>query len=398
MDSISNRFFVTALDDGTTLHGNMSVAGSLSQAWNGTAAVPDWGSGTTTGTKDQPEIMMTLISGTTYIGTDSSSPNGYISEQKWYYNSSGTESEITFDSTTTTITLPDGSTVTGYKSNGNFPDMFLKHTASLNFVTVPALRIIKNLASGSNVDVDYITFKGKYNSGSGILDFETTAQIRISLMSSGGYLGVISFTNGKSDITEDNQSVTMTGTLYGSNDNNAVSCKTQWFLNGVQHKALSNVNTDTVTEAEVVDNAVVRCDFYVTKNNVDTLVATAYANIDDMQDNEYMYIQYNGANGNAASLRNGQTATFNIWVGKSDDATVDTSFAYFQVKLLNGSGSVITAHYDGIPDVVSGSDGWRNLIVDGTTHKASLSITYDVANANGKNITGILRASTAQFT
>ena len=126
-----------------------------------------------------------------------------------------------------------------------------------------------------------------------------------------------------------------------------------------------------------------------------------------MQDNEFMYIQYNGANGNAASLRKGgDPATFAIWIGKNNDPTVDQTFAYFQVKLLNGSGSVILTDYtsQGIANPVNTSDpsnpnyGWRPLDVSSATHKAGLAVTYEIVAANQKNITGLIRASTSAFT
>lgn len=396
MGNIGNRFFVTALDDGTTLHGNLSVDGSLSQAWNEAsgAAVPSWATSGTTGTTSQPTIMLTLLSGSTYIGTDSSSPNGYISEAKWYYNDNGTDSEILFSSTSTTITFSGGS-VTGYLDT-NMGQKFLKTTKTLNGVTVPALRIVQNLASSSNVDLDTITFKGKYNSGSGILDFNASAQIRISRVTSGGYVGVITFANGVSDITTTPQTISMTAALYDSASATVSSFKTAWFLNGQSFRALNATNTVSVTDSQIVDNAVVQCDFYVTKDGTDTLVYSAYVSIDDMTDNEFMYIQYAGANGNAASLRKGQSVTFSIWVGKTNDATVDQTYGYFQVQLLNGNGSVITGSVGTLPADVG--NGWRNLTVDGTTHKAGLTISYDIVNTYNKNITGILRASTSAFT
>ena len=399
MSNISNRFFVTALADGTTLHGSLSADGSLSQAWNGSTAVPNWGNGGNTGTADQPTIMLTLLNGSKYIGTDTSSLDGYISESKWYYNDSGSDSEITFSSSLSTITLPDNTEIKGYKSLSPLADMFLKVSTvndspvTANGVPVPALRVIKNLASSENVDIDTITFKGKFNSGSGILDFQATAQIRISEMSSGAFLGTISFTNGISDITQAGQNIGMTATLYGSDGNAVSSLYTQWFLNGTSIRSLSNVNTITVNESQVVDNAVVRCDMYEHIGADNVLRATAYAYIDDMQDPEFMYIQYNGANGNAASLRSGQSATFDIWIGRTDDADVDDSFAYFQAQLLDGSGSVITESLTGINPVVS--DGWRNLNVDSTTKKARITIAYSIPDTHGKNITGLVRASTS---
>lgn len=402
MGMISNRFFVTALDDGTTLHGNLSVNGSLSQAWNaGTnSAVPSWATTGTTGTKDQPTLMLSLLNGNVYIGTDSTNVNGYISSIKWYYNNHGQDDELTFASTTTTITYPNGS-VTGYLSTGAYEGMFLKHESSFNGVTVPCLRIVKDLASSSNADLDTITFIGKYRtSASGAeIDFQATAQVRIGMVSSTGYWGVINFANGVSNITDQSQTISMTAVLYGSQSDTPVTgAKTEWLLNGSIKQAKSTVATCSVSGSEVVDSAVVQCNFYVTTNGVEEMVATAYASIDDMQDNEFMYIQYNGANGNAASLRKGgNPATFTIWIGKNNDPTVDTSFAYFQVKLLNGSGNVIMTDYISSGIANPDANGWRNLTVDVATHKASLAISYEIVTANQKNITGLLRASTSAF-
>jgi len=399
MSNISNRFFVTALEDGTTLHGNLSVDGSLSQAYGNNSAIPSWATDTEQtpplASAEQPTIMLTLLSGVTYIGTDSSSANGYISESKWYYNYNGTDSEISFSSTLTRYNIDGGGYVEGYLSTGTFAGMFMKMTKSLNGVTVPALRIVQNLASSDNVDLDTITFKGKYNSGSGILDFQAQAQVRISSIAGGGYVGTVTFANGISDITQRPQTITMTANLYGATGGSP-SFKTAWYLNGTQVQALSSTNSLSVSDSQIVDNAIVRCDFYVTENNTDTFVYSEYVSIDDMTDDEFMYIQYDGANGNAASLRKGGVANFLVWIGKADNSAVLTDWAYFQVKLLNGSGNVIMT--TGIANIGNpDTDGWRNLNVDGTTHKASCPITYDLVDLNGKNITGILRASTQQF-
>lgn len=412
MSSIGNRFFVTALEDGTTLHGNLSVDGSLSQAYNkGSNSVqPDWSTTGSTASASQPTIMVTLLNGVNYIGTDSSSQNGYISEQKWFYNNNGTDSEIIFSESLTIYYTEGGEEVTGYLSTSpsSIAGKFLKTTKSISVpttpslsVTVPALRIVQNLASSTNVDVDTITFKGKYNTGgNGELDFQATAQIRISEISSGGYVGTITFANGISDITQRPQTITMTANLYGATGGTP-SFETAWYMNGTLVQAKSNTNS-LVAGSEydsqfpnrpyVTDNAVIQCDFYV--NN--TIVYQEFVSIDDMTDDEYMYIQYaNGANGNAASLRKGGTANFVIWIGKQDNSSVLTEWAYFQVKLLDGSGNVIYGSISGIG--AADANGWRNLNVDGTTHKASCPITYDLVSDNGMNITGILRASTSSF-
>ena len=117
-----------------------------------------------------------------------------------------------------------------------------------------------------------------------------------------------------------------------------------------------------------------------------------------MQDPEFMYIQYNGNNGNAASLRKDETASFKIWVGKRDDAAVlggtsTPTYSIIKVQLLNGGGSVImtTGLATNIPD--PDANGWRTLPMSGG--KGSITPHYNTVNGNGKNITGIVIAYTS---
>lgn len=364
MSQISNRFYVTALDDGTTIHGNLASDRALTQAWNGTTAVPNW-----TDTNEQPTIYLTLLSGATLVAPAS----GY----KWYYN--GTEisdSDSRFQKTTKSVTYV-GQTV-----------------------TMPALKIVANLASSSNVDVDMITFKGSYVINGYGIEFACDAQVRISAITANGKLGVINFVNGVSDITEAGQVITMYGMLYNADGQAANGVTTKWYLNDSSTPTIGQTISDytnayQVGESQVVDHATIRCEFYDASNN---LLYTSYAGIDDMQDPEFMYIQYNGNNGNAASLRKDETASFQIWVGKRDDASVlggtsTPTYSIIKVQLLNGGGSVImtTGLATNIPD--PDANGWRTLPMSGG--KGSITPHYDTVNGNGKNITGIVIAYTS---
>ena len=365
MSTISNRFYVTALEDGTTLHGNLASDKSLTQAWNGSTAVPNW-----TTPSEQPTIYLTLLSGATLVKPS----EGY----KWYYNGTEiTESDTRFQITTKSVTY-----------------------AGQTIADMPALKIVANLASSTNVDVDVITFKGDYViNGTGV-SFACDAQIRISAITANGKIGVINFVGGVSDITEAGQTITMYGKLYGSDGQSDTTATTKWYLNDsttpVSGQTIDGQeNAFQVTESQVVDHATVRCEFYDAQNN---LLYTAYAGIDDMQDPEFMYIQYNGNNGNAASLRKGETASFQIWVGKRNDAGVlggasSPTYPIIKVLLLNGSGSVITATglATNIPD--PDSNGYRTLPMSGG--KGSITPHYDTVNGNGKNITGIVIAYTS---
>lgn len=372
MTRISNRFYVTALEDGTTLHGNLVVDGSLSQAWNGQAAVPDW-----TIAANQPLIYLTLLSGGTAVECSSTFT--------WRYNGTA----LTFDTTT------------GKSTNTGLVNVFQKTTKTYTYggtsVTMPALRIIDNLANGGNTDVDLITFEGEYLINDTPVDFSATAQIRISILEAGSSLGVINFHNGISDITEKGQTIVAYGMLYNPDGTADNTVSTEWYLNDGSTPTSGatiqgHANAYQISEADVVDHATLRCAF----KKGGTLLYTAYASVDDMQDPEFMYIQYNGNNGNAASLRKGETATFQIWVGTREDptplgGTTNPTYSVIKVKLLDGDGQVITQAglATNIPD--ADASGYRTLPMSGG--KATITPHYNTVNQVGKkNLTGIIIA------
>ena len=200
MSSISNRFFVTALEDGTTLHGNLSATKPLSQGWNGTSAVPDW-----TQSANQPIIYLTLLNGTQIVQP--------TSNFKWLYN--GTE--ITF-----------GNDNVSTSPVGLFQKTTYTYTYGGTQVTMPALKVIGNLAGyGGNGDMDTITFDGAYSAEGSNISFQATAQIRVTQITKGGYLGLINFVNGVSDITASGQDITMYASLFGGEDGGRiVACGT----------------------------------------------------------------------------------------------------------------------------------------------------------------------------
>ena len=385
MGNISNRFYVTALEDGTTLHGNLVADKSLTQAWNGTSAVPDWSV-----PANQRTIYLTLLSGATAV-----QPSNTFS---WYYNGN----LIVFDGTTNLST-----------SENNVPaGVFLKTTYTVSGLSMPALKIVDNLAGSSNVDVDNITFKGSYTISQSAVDFSCDAQIRISRMTANGYLGVLNFVDGISDITTPNQNVTIYAQLYGGADGTAVpssSYTVRWLVNDTVFNTTTFPNSQVTSvtiggtqypalqlnEKDVVDHTVVTCEFTKDGNSV----YTAYVGVDDMQDPEFMYIQYNGNNGNAASLRKGETATFQIWVGTREDPTPiggtdNPTYNSISVKLLDGDGVVImgTGLATSIPN--PDSQGWRDLTSTMSQGKATITPHYTTVNGVGKkNLTGIVLAT-----
>lgn len=388
---ISNRFFVNLMDDASTLHGNLVSDISLVQSWDGTGATPDWSTTGTTGKKEQPTISLTLLNGASAVQANE------LSEAKWYYQNHSVNEEIVFSTTQSTITYIDAGgttqTVQGYLSTTP-AGLFMKTTRN----GMPALRIVGNLASSSNLDLDTITFRGKLRmDGGGEVDFAASTQVRISSLSKGGYLGVISFADGIADITEPDQTLTLYGHLYGGGSSGAVTVPftTMWYLNDEQQGTSGGgTNSYTVSEGDITDHGVVRCDFFVGGAQV----YSTFVGIDDMQDPPYMYITNvitkvggtttNDANGNSAQIRKGERVDVTLWVGARDDDTVDTTWTTFKLKLYNSDNQVVTASYQGIPDV--GADGWRTMTV--SAGKATFWLTGDTVKALGKNAMAILMA------
>lgn len=379
MSNISNRFFVTAIDDGTTLHGVLSSDKSLTQGWNGSSADPDWSI-----SANQPLIWLQLTSGNTPVQADEN--------VTWKYNGN----VIEFDEHNI--------------STGTYAGLFekLEQYVSLSPpILQPALYILDNLASSGNVDVDVITLEGSWTSGGAAIPFSVSTQVRITSIGVNGYIGIIEFNDGISNFTESGQSIQLIPHLYGGDGSSEASKSTysvDWYVNDVKVEAgagfspSTSVNYTTyvltLNESDVVDNAIIKLVF---KDISDShILYTEYANVDDLQDPEYMYIQYNSANGQTATLRKGEQVTFEIWVGRVDNPAVIQAYDTFKVKLLDGDGEVIDDVISGIPN--ADSEGWRELQPDSSTHKASITITYETASSSNlgkKNITGILVAETS---
>lgn len=419
MATISNRFFVTVLEDGITIHGNLMTDKSLTQAWNGAAAIPDWDSttvqGVLTGTQDQPTLTMSVLEGSSPL----TSYDGY----SWQYNGE----TIEFSSTETSFKPYEGSneTLQGYVSTGTYSNMFYKLKDADG--VPPRMRIIRSLAWAFNVDNDMITFSGNVASSSGYtVEVSSSLMVRISSITAGSYVGVISFDGGRNCIMSENRYVRANAALYGgpSNNGSAITCYVKWYLNdqplqvntttGATQVTSGSATTVSgslyirITESQVTDHAILRADFFTDSSYTTDAdrVAQEFAAIDDLQDPEYMYIQTDfgtgAANGNAASLRSGESVTFYTWIGTETDAYPDvegqTAKPYsgwsFAAKLLSCDGAIITGAIDGIGD--PDANGYRAMNTDSTTQKASFTVTAAIAKEKaGKNMTGIILATHA---
>lgn len=381
MSQISNKFFITAIEDGTTLHGNLSSTKPLQQGWNGSAAVPSWSVAT-----NQPTIYLTLLSGSTAVQP--------TEDVVWKY---------------------DGTTITFNSSTGistNFSGLFRKTTYSVGGIEMPALLIRGNIANGSGgVDVHTITFEGAFSaSGGSEITFSATTQIRITAIVASGYFGLIDFVDGISNFTERGQSIKLYGRLYSGSGDSEIAITQyngiRWYVNeqlmsssetytdsqGVTHYALA------LNESNVTDNAIVRAEFYSGSN---TLFSTL-TEVDDLTDPQYLYIQYNGANGRSATLRTGEKVDFYFWVARTDNHTShDAYYNTYKIRLLDSSG--VTIMDSGLGDSTTGyipdpdSNGWRTCNYgynsDYGFDVANCPFNYTTVNTYGKNMTAIVLAT-----
>lgn len=378
MSTISNKFFIQVLEDGSTLRGQLLSTITPAQSYKDGTFIPNWA---TTATA-RPLVYLSLQNGAQDITPDSNFT--------WSYNGTA----IQFSATSSTQTI--GSTsYTGYVDT-NMGGVFFKTT----YGSMPALGIIGNLASSSNVDIDVIRFDGSKTLSTNPVSFSAQLNVTITQWTSGGYLGILNFPNGN-NITYAGQSLTCSAILYNDSGEVPLSASDyEWYYEG-SATIQGTGQTFTIQESAVTDYAVLRCDFYMTIGGTRTLVYSAYGSIDDWQDPEVMWIKYNGANGNSASLRQGENVIFSICVGTAEDSTAITSWTTFKVKILDSEGQTVTATgsssytvaNDSVMKVTPDANGYRALTVSSGVATAKLYYD-DVVYLCKKGLTGIVFAST----
>ncbi len=371
--SISNHFALTALQEGVSLTGSLRVAGALSQNYNVVThnAIPDWKNTPSA----RPTIYPVVRKGASYI------PNSAFSSRHWYYN----EVEILFDA---------NGRSTNYLDSANDP-LFQSGTitvelAGVNYV-LPALTVIGNLASDSNLDLDTIAFRGSTELVAGsTIAFEASVDVKISQMTTQGYLGQV--TPESAIISQPGQNVQLTAALYGE-DGAVINTNLFWvkWFNAATNTEISSIRnnkTPTVYEnsddgtPSVVDNLVLRCDFFSDSGYINR-IATAFVSVDDTQDPEFLYISFNnGSSDYSGQVSPGETVTINAWVATMDDPTaINAGYTTFVLTLYDGQQEAIPSSASGYPTVTV------------TDHKAAFQIPYDFIAAHGDKISGCIDAT-----
>lgn len=381
---ISNSFFVQVIEDGSSIRGEIRSTAPLAQAFNGGSCVPNW---TPTGSNN-PVVYIVLQNGGSYVLPD----NTY----KWYYN----DEEILWDSNGKSLAMNNNGLAAGtFEKVTNYtPEMYQSGQY------VPAIKIAKNLASSDNVDIDVIRFDGQKTLSTNPIKFTASIDVSITELLNGGYIGLIYLdieqgTTDK-DISSPTDTVRLQARLYNSDGNVVTSgVKYRWLINDTEKVAKGTTSTLTVTASDIYDYGIVKCEFYITDNGVDTLVSSDYLEIDDTQDPQEMYFAYNGANGKAASLRSGESVTFNIWVANAGNPNQtqnhpDTSFTQWKVMLVDSNKQTLlqdlsAAQYGAY--AAADANGYRALTASNGVATAVVPFDLAALTAAGDSTSGGIR-------
>lgn len=362
-NSISNHFALTALQEGVTVTGSLRVNGSLAQNFNPrtSACVPDW----KTDAGSRPSVYPVIRRGSTYMS------RAQIYNAKWMYN----DVEITFGS--------DGKSTNFKDASG--ASLFQLGTTSVELggtsYSLDLLTIIGNVASEGNTDLDTISYSGSVEVNGKQLAFPTTSvDIKIAQFSSTGYLGLLTPESAIiSAKTGAGSSVTITAKLYDDAGKSDMTWYCKWYnMNTGAEISNNGAKTLTVTEAQVTDNMVIRCDFF-TDSACTNKVTTAFASIDDTQDPEYLYISLNNKNSDfSGQLSPGESCTVTMWVATMEDSTaINNNYTQFAIRFYDGTQA----------EIGSGTPG-----VTVSNHKGTCTITYDFIAQHGYKIVGIVTA------
>lgn len=397
MAQVSNRFFVTSIKDGTVVTAVVYSDKPLSQLVDKATgdSDPDW-----TIDGNRPTVWCVTRAGSTVKTPQSKLSSNYMAE--WYLN--GTR--ITFSSATA------GSISTSH--SGAFQIV----SKSVDGVSVPALKILKNIITVQNNDNDVLTCEGCVEYNGAQIDFSVSTTIRMSTLSGSGYYGWIEGDPYVTAQTGAAGTATMEARLK-TGSGSVANFKTKWYMEPsttafATVSAVGGVATTSITGSQFTDWVVIRCDFFKSDDTVmseGTRLYSAYWDVDDMEDEEEMYIASyvvdNVRGGLDVSLRSNQTAQFVVWMGKRGDQTkVDTRYTSFKCRIMNSDGVTQTSFSGSGITTGSGSltvtDGYLNItkstgITTPVTAAKAGTITIPATYVDTQNgrITGLVVATTS---
>lgn len=300
-NKIESSFNLIGLLDGTTLYGILRVDGTpLVQRYNkGTDAyVPDY-----SGLADNRKPTLVPVIRNTATG-DLMVP--IPSSLIWKYNGV----QIEFDENGLSNSV-------GWEGVFQVISEYSAVIGSMN-VTLPALRVMKNLVPISGYDNDRISVSGTVEIAGNSIQFNDLSKDVIIQESTGNAYDVVITDDKGGVLTQADETLTATVNIY--KDGNIVTDTSGFSFKWIKVLAtgdteMGTATTQAVTNADVDNLLTLRCDVY----EGTTLVASGYIQITDFSDPYYIRMDITGIKGNA--IRLGETATVTpVAVRRSDNS------------------------------------------------------------------------------
>ena len=267
MSVVSGMISFTRIIDGNIITSNLYSTKILVQRLKKGAdtPLPDW-----TNTEHQPIIYPRVIG-------QSTGKRVTLHSHKWFHNGAEINSS---DGRFELITYDDGG------------------------VVVPALKIIKNLATPDNLDTDVISFSAKTSISGVEYDVKANIDIRLEEMVGDPYDGVIEVTEG-GVIDDDTPEVTATAILYKGGAVITEGVTYKWYRITTEGKEEIKPNPATPNkmkfkESDINSELTIKVDFYYQNQIVYSISKT----LSDETDTLYLHVSIS----NGQSLREGESS------------------------------------------------------------------------------------------
>lgn len=340
MGKVSNRFFITTIQDGHTITVSLVSNMKLTQTVVNGSCTPNWNAGETGAVT--PLIYV-------YSRLDGVARPPVAGSGTWYWNG-----------TPLTFNAQNKSTVT---DAAGYP--LFEQTA---YNSLPALRIIRNIGSTGNPDNDVISYSGTMELGGVPQAFSVDTVVRISVGAGAGYNAIM---GGDREVTSATAGQTgytakVFAQLYSNSSPITTGLTARFYREGIDGATVVDgwpktvgaaTATDettpfgnlipagsyavTVNASEITDRVVIRCDFI--KDN--EVIASCWTDVDDRTDPEEMFIVNSTTTTVGQSdiqLRAGQTVAVKAWMGYSTNMySRYPGYNTFKCQLTDANGKVL---------------------------------------------------------
>jgi len=362
MGKASNRFYLQIIKDGQSISAVLMSTLTLTQVVDESGnCVPNWNYGET------GAVNPIIYAYTRLNGVGKPAVAGSFT---WSWNGTA----ITFDNNNKSSNVKDAS---------NNP-VFEKTTYTVGGLSYPALKIIRNLANAGNIDNDVISFSGSVEIDGTPQGFAVDTVVRITKSAGSGYYAIAggdSYIDNRTSGQKGYTASVFAQLYYGSDVvHSGVSAK--FYRVGIDSSPFATVSTasatettsamgttipqysyvTTITEPQVTDRVVIRCDFYDSQN---TFLASAYMDVDDQTDPEELFIVNSDGTdvgGQSVKLRSGQSVTIKAWMGISTSPyTRESSYNQFKCQLMGASGAVVKSGSPIPAGKTADSEGWFDI-------------------------------------